>query len=115
MTPMTSAHFNDFGPQLDPNQPEEYATTMIGPGRWFVMIEDGSAELVGVLWTDDKDALGLIAVEASDRARVAATRSLLRAARAARRPARDVFDELLQQYRPSTYGEGALQSLLDAL
>jgi len=116
MTDQRSPHFEDgFAPTLDPGQLPDYGSLMAGPGRWFVMVDTTENELIGVLWTDDDDGLGLIATAASSPAHVTSAWEEIRKARREGVPARRLFDELLQGYHPDVYGEGELSDLLAAL
>lgn len=106
-----SAHFEDFAPT--PAKPlGGYSPVMVGDGRWFVMSND--EVMFGVVWTDDADAFGLLATEASDPDAVLAINRLMDENSAAGVTATDLFDQLLTDYLTDNIGEGDLADLLAA-
>lgn len=109
---MSSAHFEDFAPTVD-NPADEFGVLMSGPGRWAVLVEDGG-QLLGVLWTDDRDNLGLIGTDLTDPDYQAAAWAEIRRAKANGYTATETFDELVRVYEPDTAGSGDLADLLDA-
>ncbi len=102
---------DDMGPELAPDQLENYSPVMTGPGRWFVMVA-GDGALFGVLWTDDRYALGLLGTEGSDPDHQRAGWDELRRAKAAGYTATETFDTLMAAYEPELYGEGELSQLM---
>lgn len=96
------------------NPVDEFDTVMTGPGRWAVIQED-DGRLLGVLWTDDRAALGLIGTENTDPEMQAAGWAEIRRAKANGYTATEVFDELVRVYQPVTSGSGDLTALQDAL
>lgn len=111
---MTSPHFNDFAPEQTTPDVPEFESSMQGPGRWFVM-EDDDGSLFGVLWTDDKDALGLLGTELTSSEHQQAGVAEIRRAKANGYTATETFDTLLTAYAPEGYGEGQLEDLLAEL
>lgn len=89
----------------------EFSPEMTGPGRWFMWVAD-TGELFGVLWTDDKDALGLLGTEETDPAHQQAGQAEIRRAKANGYTATETFDTLMAAYKPAAYGEGILERLL---
>lgn len=110
---MTSPHFADFAPEQVSPVELEFGSSMVGTGRWFVMEDDGS--LFGILWTDDKDALGLLGTEETSAAHQQAGMAEIRRAKANGYTATEVFDTFMATYEPDGYGEGRLEDLLDSL
>lgn len=113
----TSPHFDDFAPTLTPGQTLGYSPVMTGAGRWCVLVDTDETPpaLIGVLWTNDTDALGLIETEASSHPHALSVRAAIDEDAAAGRPARAAFDAYVQGYQPDVYGEGDLTVLLDTL
>ena len=62
--PAHSAHFEDFRPVETSAPKPNYPQPLTGPGRWFTM-RDTDGSLFGVLFTDDRLSLGLIATQDS--------------------------------------------------
>lgn len=106
-----SKHFDDFAPTPDALS-AGYSPVMRGQGRWFLMAND--QVVFGMLWTDDSDALGLLAIESSDPAAVAAVNAAMDENAAAGVPTTDLFDEFLSDYPTEEYGTGNLADLLAA-
>lgn len=109
---MTSAHFQDFAPVMD-NPVPDYSPVMKGEGRWFNFYEGDV--FIGVLWTNNEDALGLTCTLKSDQDLALIVRNELRAAYAKGISASDVFDRIYVAAQPEICGEGRLEDLYNAL
>ena len=108
--PAHSAHFEDFRPVETSAPKPNYPQPLTGPGRWFTM-RDTDGSLFGVLFTDDRLSLGLIATQDSSPPHFAAALDALRAAFAAGVAATDQFEHWLAQ-DPSPVTTGDLGPLL---
>lgn len=107
----TTPQFDDFSPELDPGSPEGFSTVMRGRGRWFLWVDtDGS--LFGVLWTNDRDALGLLGTEGTDPAHQQAGMAEIRRAKANGYTPTEVFNIIADVYAPTDAGAGDLAALL---
>jgi hypothetical protein len=82
---------SDFGAEDTSNQ-TYFGSTAVGPGRWIRI--DG----IGVLWTDDADALQLAKIPDADRDRANAVRKGLHRLAAEQITASTAFDNLAVQY-----------------
>lgn len=105
------SRFDEMSPVLEGSF-SEFSVEMVGPGRWFVMSEDN--EMFGVLWTDDKEALGLMGTEKTSSYRQQVGWAEIRRSRANGRSATETFDLLLSEYPSDAYGEGDLGLLRGA-
>jgi hypothetical protein len=70
-----------------------YGSTMAGSGRWFRWVDDGGT--FGIVWTDDRDALGCLGVAGVTPEYQQAAQRVLREGFAAGFSATDQFDRIL--------------------
>jgi hypothetical protein len=94
---------NDFGAKPVSDQ-HYYGVVRAGMGRWAVL------ERLGVLWTDDQDALQLSRLNGADQAAAYQFRLDLHALAAANVPATTAFDRLVTE-RAATVTSGNLADI----
>ncbi len=99
---MTSAHFEDFSPDVWAAPPATYPDLIRGgPGRWFSCN-------AGMLWTDDSSSLGLETDKAIDWDLVAGIRATLAENYAMNTTVTEVFNRMQEQLDPDEWFEGDL-------
>lgn len=95
------------------NRVPVYSPVMKGEGRWFNWYE--GEIFIGVLWTNDDDALGLTCTLKSNQDYALVAQNEFRSAYAKGISASDVFDRIYVAAQPEICGEGRLEDLYNAL